>query len=134
MMNTATSTSSTSTSTSTSTISVYELLPKFGLPSGLLPNTVRNYSVSEDGSGGFVVELESNCYVEFEYKVYYEKKITGKLGYGSITELKGIQVQRFYYLWFDVDEIKVDLPPSDSIYFKQLPTPLNEPQMMLVTE
>ncbi|KAK3030110.1 hypothetical protein RJ639_038859 [Escallonia herrerae] len=36
---------------------------------------------------------------------------------GSITDLKGIQVQRFLF-WFDVDEIRVDLPPSDSIYFQ----------------
>ncbi|PNT52026.1 hypothetical protein POPTR_001G008400v4 [Populus trichocarpa] len=60
--------------------SVFEILPKFGLPSGLLPNTVKSYSLSDD-------------------------------------DLKGIQVQKFF-LWLDVDEIKVDLPPSDSIYFQ----------------
>jgi hypothetical protein len=139
--------------------SVYELLPKFGLPSGLLPDTVTNYTLSDDGR--FVVVLPGPCYVPFEYTVYYEGKITGKLSYGSITDLKGIQVQRFFYLWFDVDEIKVDLPPSDSIYFQvglinkrldvrqfktvhscrakssslllQLPAPVNEVEM-LVTE
>ncbi|KAH8522963.1 hypothetical protein H0E87_003575 [Populus deltoides] len=95
--------------------SVFEILPKFGLPSGLLPNTVKSYSLSDDGN--FTVYLEKECYVEFDYLVYYEKKITGKLGYGSITNLKGIQVQKFF-LWLDVDEIKVDLPPSDSIYFQ----------------
>ncbi|GAB4856121.1 hypothetical protein Ancab_024761 [Ancistrocladus abbreviatus] len=95
--------------------SVYEVLPKFGLPSGLLPDCVTSYSLSSEGS--FVVELERACYVQFEYLVYYEKRITGTLKYGSITNLKGIQVQRFF-LWFDVDEIKVDLPPSDSIYFQ----------------
>ncbi|PNT52025.1 hypothetical protein POPTR_001G008400v4 [Populus trichocarpa] len=95
--------------------SVFEILPKFGLPSGLLPNTVKSYSLSDDGN--FTVYLEKECYVEFDYLVYYEKKITGKLGYGSITDLKGIQVQKFF-LWLDVDEIKVDLPPSDSIYFQ----------------
>ncbi|PSR95370.1 Protein like [Actinidia chinensis var. chinensis] len=95
--------------------SVYELLPKFGLPSGLLPDSVKSYSLAEDGS--FVVELQKNCYIQFDYLVYYEKKITGMLKYGSISNLRGIQVQRFF-LWFDVDEIKVDLPPSDSIYFQ----------------
>ncbi|XP_021279125.1 uncharacterized protein LOC110412819 isoform X2 [Herrania umbratica] len=94
---------------------VWDILPKYGLPSGLLPSTVTNYSLQNDGR--FIVVLESPCYVQFEYLVYYEKTITGKLGYGSITDLKGIQVQRFF-LWFDVDEIKVDLPPSDSIYFQ----------------
>ncbi|KAK4440451.1 hypothetical protein Salat_0380000 [Sesamum alatum] len=94
---------------------VYELLPKYGLPSGLLPDSVVDYTLSDDGQ--FEVTLEKPCYIEFDYLVYYEKKITGKLSIGSITDLKGIQVQRFYFLWFDVDEIRVDLPPSDSIYF-----------------
>ncbi|KAL5053824.1 hypothetical protein RYX36_034506 [Vicia faba] len=94
---------------------VYDLLPKFGLPSGLLPNSVTDYSLSDDGR--FVVVLDSTCYIQFDYLVYYEKKITGKLSYGSISDLKGIQVQRVF-IWFNVDEIRVDLPPSDSIYFQ----------------
>ncbi|GMH10274.1 hypothetical protein Nepgr_012115 [Nepenthes gracilis] len=94
---------------------VFEILPEYGLPSGLLPASVKNYSLSSDGS--FVVELDKPCYVLFEYLVYYDKHITGTLRYGSITDLKGIQVQKFF-LWLDVDEIKVDLPPSDSIYFQ----------------
>ncbi|XP_044506237.1 uncharacterized protein LOC123225932 [Mangifera indica] len=94
---------------------VYELLPKYGLPQGLLPATVVSYTLNDDGS--FIVNLSSTCYIEFDYLVYYDKIITGKLRYGAITNLKGIQVQRFLF-WFDVDEIKVDLPPSDSIYFQ----------------
>lgn len=94
---------------------VYEILPKFGLPSGLLPDSVVNYTLSDDGQ--FEVYLEKPCYIQFDYLVYYDQKITGKLSIGSISNLKGIQVQRFYFFWFDVDEIKVDLPPSGSIYF-----------------
>ncbi|KAL0369385.1 UNVERIFIED_CONTAM: hypothetical protein Sangu_0256600 [Sesamum angustifolium] len=94
---------------------VYDLLPKYGLPSGLLPDSVLDYTLSQDGE--FEVTLQKPCYIDFDYLVYYDKKITGKLNLGSITDLKGIQVQRFYFLWFDVDEIRVDLPPSDSIYF-----------------
>ncbi|CAI9106748.1 OLC1v1005969C1 [Oldenlandia corymbosa var. corymbosa] len=93
---------------------VYEILPKYGLPSGLLPDSVKSYTLSDDGT--FEVLLEKPCYIHFDYLVYYEKKINGKLSIGSITDLKGIQVQRLFF-WFDVDEIKVDLPPSDSIYF-----------------
>ncbi|XP_021821434.1 uncharacterized protein LOC110763010 [Prunus avium] len=103
-----------SLSLSESPATVFEILPKYGLPSGLLPASVSNYTLSDDGR--FVVVLGKPCYVQFEYLVYYEKTITGKLTYGAITELKGIQVQRFLF-WFDVDEIRVDLPPSDSIYF-----------------
>ncbi|KAH7861757.1 hypothetical protein Vadar_030426 [Vaccinium darrowii] len=83
---------------------VYELLPKYGLPSGLLPDSVKSYSLSPD-NGSFVVELEKPCYIQFDYLVYYDKRITGTLKYGSITDLKGIQVQRLF-IWFDVDEIK----------------------------
>lgn len=94
---------------------VYELLPKYGLPSGLLPDTVTDFTLSDDGR--FVVHLPNSCEIEFDYLVHYDKTISGRIGYGSITELKGIQVKKFF-IWLDVDEIKVDLPPSDSIYFK----------------
>lgn len=93
---------------------VHEILPKFGLPGGLLPDSVASYSLSPDGR--FVVFLKGPCYVQFEYLIYYEDRITGKLNYGSITGLEGISVQ-WFFIWFDVDEIRVDLPPSDSIYF-----------------
>ncbi|PKI73624.1 hypothetical protein CRG98_005998 [Punica granatum] len=94
---------------------VYDVLPEFGLPGGLLPDSVTSYSLSPDGR--FVVFLKGPCYVQFDYLIYYEDQITGKINYGSITELEGIQVQRFF-IWFDVNEIRVDLPPSDSIYFQ----------------
>ncbi|KAI3450883.1 hypothetical protein Pfo_007548 [Paulownia fortunei] len=106
---------STPTAPPTPKPTVYEILQKYGLPSGLLPDSVTNYTLSEDGK--FEVTLQKPCYIQFDYLVYYEKKISGKLSIGSITDLKGIQVQRFFFLWFDVDEIRVDLPPSDSIYF-----------------
>ncbi|KAI6670829.1 hypothetical protein NL676_005714 [Syzygium grande] len=104
-----------SPSSGSSSATVYELLPKFGLPSGLLPGSVRSYNLSDDGQ--FAVDLDKPCYVQFDYLVYYDRRITGKLSYGSITDLEGIQVQRFLF-WLDVDEIRVDLPPSDSIYFQ----------------
>ncbi|CAN8300740.1 unnamed protein product [Cochlearia groenlandica] len=94
---------------------VYDLLPKYGLPSGLLPDSVANFTISDDGR--FVVYLSKPCTIEFDYLTYYDKTISGRISYGSITELKGIKVKRVF-IWFDVDEIKVDLPPNDSIYFK----------------
>lgn len=94
---------------------VYDLLPQYGLPKGLLPDSVTNYSLADDGS--FVVELERPCYLHFDYLVYYDRKISGGLKYGSITGLKGIQVKKLIF-WLDVDEIRVDLPPSDYIYFQ----------------
>ncbi|KAK2999746.1 hypothetical protein RJ639_024676 [Escallonia herrerae] len=101
--------------TTTAATTVYDILPEFGLPTGLLPDSVTSYTLSSDGA--FTVTLPKPCYIQFDYLVYYETKITGKLKMGSITDLSGIQVQRFLF-WFDVDEIRVDLPPSDSIYFQ----------------
>ncbi|KAI3926954.1 hypothetical protein MKX01_032869 [Papaver californicum] len=93
---------------------VYKILNEFGLPSGLLPNSVKNFSIDEDGK--FVVELKDKCYIEFSYLTYYDREITGVLKYGSIRNLKGIQVRKFL-VWLDVDEIRVDLPPANYIYF-----------------
>ena len=96
--------------------SVYQILSKFGLPIGLLPDSIKSYTLSSDGT--FTVELRNPCYVHFEYLVYYKTRISGKLEYGSISDIRGIQIQRFY-MWFDIDEIKVvDLPPSKSIYIQ----------------
>lgn len=104
-----------SLSTNSANTTVYQILTKYNLPQGLLPSSVKSYSLSDDGT--FKVVLEKPCYVEFEYLVYYADKITGKLSIGSITDLEGIQVKRFL-LWLNVNEIRVDLPTSGSIYFQ----------------
>jgi len=94
---------------------VYETLSAFGLPPGLLPDSVVSYSLSKNGS--FVVELAAPCYVQFEYLVYYEKTISGTLKIGGIFDLEGVQVKKLLF-WLSVDSIQVDLPPADSIYFE----------------
>ncbi|MCD7465018.1 hypothetical protein HAX54_000410 [Datura stramonium] len=95
---------------------LYDILPEYGLPRGIFPDSVESYNLDKDGN--FEVFLKTPCYVEFEYLVYYAERITGKLGIGSITELKGIEVKRFFF-WFNVNEIRVDLPPpSHSVYFQ----------------
>nr|CAD1840364.1 unnamed protein product [Ananas comosus var. bracteatus] len=53
---------------------VYDLLPEFGLPPGLLPDSVTSFSLASDGS--FVVDIAGPCYVDFEYLVYYEPRVT----------------------------------------------------------
>ncbi|KAF4366033.1 hypothetical protein G4B88_031402 [Cannabis sativa] len=92
---------------------VHDLLPKFGLPKGLLPNNVKSYSLSEDGS--FKVELQSPCYVYFDRLVYYDRKITGKLSYGSVSDVTGIQAKKLFF-WVSVTKIHTD-KGSDSISF-----------------
>ncbi|KAM7497549.1 hypothetical protein LguiA_021963 [Lonicera macranthoides] len=96
--------------------SVYQILSEFGFPIGLLPDSVKSYTLCSNET--FIVELHNPCYVHFEYLVYYETRISGKLAYGIISDIEGIQIQR-YFMWFDIDEIKVvDLPSSESIFIQ----------------
>lgn len=97
---------------------VYQILEKYGLPSGLLPDSVKSYTLSPD-DGSFVVELEKPCYIQFDYLVYYDSKITGKLNFGSITDLVGIQVKKFFF-WLSVDEIGVEMNKHANFFPKFL--------------
>lgn len=84
---------------------IHELLPLYGFPKGLLPNNVKSYTLSDDGS--FEIELESECYVKFDLLVYYDKKIKGKLSYGSVADVSGIQAKKLF-LWVSVTGIKAN--------------------------
>jgi hypothetical protein len=94
--------------------SISSLLQQNGLPIGLLPSSVDSYDLSPDGS--FTVSLASACYVSFDYEVYYAPTVTGKLSYGTISDLSGIQAKQAL-LWLSVTAIRVDIPVSDYIYF-----------------
>lgn len=93
---------------------IHDLLPKYGLPRGLLPDAVKSYSLSTNGD--FVVELTSECYVHFSYLVYYERRITGRVSYGQITDINGIQVKKLF-LWVSLSSI-VAKPDASEIEFK----------------
>ncbi|XP_010257573.1 PREDICTED: uncharacterized protein LOC104597623 [Nelumbo nucifera] len=92
---------------------VHDLLPAFGLPKGLLPNAVKSYLLSENGD--FHVELQHPCYVHFDELVWYDKKITGKLSYGKVRDVSGIQAKKLF-LWVSVTGIQAD-EASDMITF-----------------
>ncbi|KAJ3687239.1 hypothetical protein LUZ61_016403 [Rhynchospora tenuis] len=101
-------------SPSSGNTTIYDILPKYGLPPGIFPDTVTSFSLSEDGA--LSVNLSGPCQVEFDYLVSFDATITGVLRYGVLDCLKGIQARRFL-IWFDIDRIKVDLPPTNYIYF-----------------
>ncbi|XP_071712439.1 uncharacterized protein At5g01610-like [Rutidosis leptorrhynchoides] len=86
--------------------SIYEVLGDYGLPAGILPDSVSTYSANE-ATSTFVVYLKKPCYVKYDYLVYFDTEITGKISYGKITELKGLKAQSLWF-WLNVDEIKVD--------------------------
>lgn len=91
----------------------HELLPKFGLPKGLLPGNVINYAMSKDGE--LIVQLSEPCYIQFSELAYYEKIITGRISYGLISNISGIQARKFL-LWVAITNIVVD-KENDSIQF-----------------
>lgn len=93
--------------------SVHDMLVKFGLPKGLIPDTVTTYSLADNGK--FELELERSCYVHFDNLVYYDKKISGNLTYGAISDLTGIQAKKLF-VWVSVTGIEMDLG-SDEIEF-----------------
>ncbi|KAK6937894.1 Protein of unknown function DUF538 [Dillenia turbinata] len=94
--------------------SVYEELKSHGLPMGLLPKGVKNFSIDEEGK--FEVYLDQACNAKFENQLHYDEYVSGKLSYGQIGGLIGISAQELF-LWFPVKGIHVDIPSSGIIYF-----------------
>lgn len=88
---------------------VHDLLPKYGLPRGLIPDAVKSYSISEDGS--FEMEFEHPCYVMFDRLVYFDRRVKGKVSYGCISDVSGIQAKKLF-LWVSVTRIQVDSDPN----------------------
>ncbi|KZV29243.1 hypothetical protein F511_36599 [Dorcoceras hygrometricum] len=87
---------------------VHDLLPLYNLPKGLLPSDIKSYSLSNTDSS-FTVELSSSpCYVNFNgQSVYYDRIVKGKLGYGKVSGVSGIQAKKLFF-WVSVDGIEVD--------------------------
>ncbi|KAK9068680.1 hypothetical protein SSX86_012795 [Deinandra increscens subsp. villosa] len=98
------------TATATGTVSgsdIHDILPDFGLPVGIVPNAVESYTLSST-DGAFTVQLSRPCYVKFDDQtVYYSKEIQGKLTYGSISGVSGIQAKQLF-LWLSVTGMDLD--------------------------
>ncbi|KAI3853722.1 hypothetical protein MKW98_025239 [Papaver atlanticum] len=109
------SSSSSSNSYSDPAKDIYEVLKSHGLPIGLLPKGVTDFSLNENGR--FEVHLDQACNAKFENVIHYDRNVTGTLSYGQIRELTGIQAQELF-LWFPVNGIRVDIPSSGLIYFE----------------
>ncbi|KAL6894455.1 hypothetical protein ACP4OV_008553 [Aristida adscensionis] len=78
-----------------------DLLPKYGLPKGLIPDAVASYTFDET-TGRFEIHLTGPCYVHFKsHLVYYDKTITGALSYGAISDLTGVQAKKLF-IWVGV--------------------------------
>lgn len=94
--------------------SFYDVLRSHGLPMGLLPKGVTEFSIDENGR--FEAHLERPCTAKFENEVHYDRNVSGMLSYGQMGALSGISAQELF-LWFPVKGIRVDIPSSGLIYF-----------------
>ncbi|XP_020208804.1 uncharacterized protein LOC109793742 [Cajanus cajan] len=94
--------------------SIYEALSEHGLPMGLFPKGVKEFAVGQDGA--FWVHLDEACNAKFENELHYERNVSGKLSYGMIDALTGLEAQDLF-LWFRVMSIRVDVPTTGLIYF-----------------
>ncbi|MQL91279.1 hypothetical protein Taro_023888 [Colocasia esculenta] len=80
----------------------HRILARFGFPQGLLPGNVVSHTLSHDEQ--FEVELSEPCYTWFSDLAYFEKTIRGRIAFGRITSLSGIQVRK-YFIWVDIKRV-----------------------------
>uniref|UniRef100_A0A7N0VLN2 DUF538 family protein n=1 Tax=Kalanchoe fedtschenkoi TaxID=63787 RepID=A0A7N0VLN2_KALFE len=92
---------------------IHDLLPKYGFPRGLIPNIVKSYTLTDDGD--LQIFLQHPCYVQFDQLVYYDKVVKGKLKYGSVTAVSGIQIKKLF-VWVTVTGMDADFD-SDMVEF-----------------
>lgn len=96
------------TITTVSSSDIHDILTQYGLPIGILPNAVESYTLSPT-DGSFTVHLTRPCYVNFDDQtVYYNKLIQGKLTYGSVSDVTGIQAKQLF-LWLSVTGMDLDV-------------------------
>ncbi|XP_043710026.1 uncharacterized protein LOC122658926 [Telopea speciosissima] len=83
---------------------VYEMLEKFNFPKGILPEGATGYVLYDDNR--FEVYLNRDCKfnVDGGYTLHYSRKITGRVGFGSLRDLKGVTV-KILFLWLGINEV-----------------------------
>ncbi|CAM0876216.1 unnamed protein product [Alopecurus aequalis] len=82
----------------------HDVLSEYGLPKGLLPDSVTSYNFV-NATGDFKTELASSCYVWFgDHYVYFDRSISGTISYGTISNLSGIQAKKFFF-WVSISSM-----------------------------
>ncbi|CAL5393057.1 unnamed protein product [Camellia sinensis] len=103
-----------SISSSSSTTTIHELLRSHGLPPGLLPNSVKSYTLSDTGL--LEVYLDQPCLTKFDTMAFYDSVVKANLTYRSLSGVQGLS-QEELFLWLPVVDILVDDPKSGLILF-----------------
>ncbi|CAN6380979.1 unnamed protein product [Urochloa humidicola] len=86
----------------------YEMLERYKLPRGILPQGVKRYVLRHDGSFEVFFSGAGGC--EFRvgeggrYLLRYERRIAGTARAGSIRDLHGVSVKVFF-VWLGITEV-----------------------------
>ncbi|XP_062202847.1 uncharacterized protein LOC133905146 [Phragmites australis] len=88
----------------TSSPTAYEMLERYDLPRGILPEGVEGYVLRPDGT--FEVYFPRACEFLLSHKwlVRYDARVSGSAAAGSLTALEGISV-KVLFLWLSVGEV-----------------------------
>ncbi|KAE8795650.1 hypothetical protein D1007_29545 [Hordeum vulgare] len=85
-----------------------DVLLEYGLPKGLLPDSVVSYTF-DNATGNFHIELANSCYVWFgDHYVYFDKNLSGTISHGEISNLSGIMAKKFF-IWVSITSMVAHL-------------------------
>ncbi|GMY13900.1 hypothetical protein FCV25MIE_09139 [Fagus crenata] len=101
--------------TTATNTTIYDHLHRNGLPTGLLPKGITEFSFTPTTSL-YQITLPYPCIANFENKLHYDPNISFYLTQSHIANLSGISTQELF-LWFPVKGIRVDEPSSGVIHF-----------------
>ncbi|CAJ1877266.1 unnamed protein product [Sphenostylis stenocarpa] len=88
-------------------LSAYEVLEKYDLPVGLLPQGVTEYELNQK-NGHFTAYLEETCYFSVQsYELKYKSTIKGVISKGKLSKLKGVSV-KIEVLWIPITQVTRD--------------------------
>ncbi|CAO2152774.1 unnamed protein product [Urochloa humidicola] len=96
-------TTATPLTTNSSMPTAYDMLEKYNLTRGILPQGVTGYVLRPNGS--FEVYLQDDCILwPGSILVQYGRRITGAIRPGSITSVEGMKV-KVLLAWFTISEV-----------------------------
>ncbi|TVU25978.1 hypothetical protein EJB05_28502, partial [Eragrostis curvula] len=102
----ASSSAASSSSSNSTTPTAYEMLERYNLPRGILPEGAQRYELRADGSFEVFFSGRGGC--EFKvggrYVVRYDQRIAGVARAGSISALQGVSV-KVLFVWLGVSEV-----------------------------
>ncbi|CAH8305334.1 unnamed protein product [Eruca vesicaria subsp. sativa] len=88
-------------------LTAYDVVQKYKLPRGILPEGVIDYKLNNK-TGFFKVYFNNTCRFPIEeYKVKFQPIVSGFIKNGRISRLMGVSVKVLYF-WLSIGEVTSD--------------------------